>query len=105
MAFVYEDEQVIGFVVGSHTGADWEIENVVVAEPARLKGVGSRLIGMFVSFALLQGADSVLLEVRESNTSARRFYEKQKFQEVGRRRGYYDNPSEDAVLYRIRPKE
>ncbi len=35
----------------------------------------------------------------ESNQAARRLYEKHGFQEAGRRRAYYRNPEEDAVLY------
>jgi ribosomal-protein-alanine N-acetyltransferase len=43
-----------------------------------------------------------LLEVRESNASARGLYEKQGFREAGRRRGYYTDPVEDAILYSLR---
>jgi ribosomal-protein-alanine N-acetyltransferase len=37
--------------------------------------------------------------VRESNTAARRLYEKLGFSEIGRRKAYYHNPQEDAILY------
>ena len=39
------------------------------------------------------------LEVRESNAAARALYTKHGFRETGRRRGYYRDPIEDAVLY------
>ena len=43
----------------------------------------------------------VLLEVRESNTPARRLYEKLGFALEGRRPGYYQDPGEDALLFRL----
>jgi ribosomal-protein-alanine N-acetyltransferase len=42
----------------------------------------------------------VFLEVRESNAAARCFYEKAGFVQTGRRKSYYTDPAEDAVLYR-----
>ena len=43
----------------------------------------------------------VLLEVRESNQAARGFYASLGFLEEGRRRSYYADPVEDAVLMRM----
>ena len=48
-----------------------------------------------------RGAGAVFLEVRESNRAARALYEKWAFLESGRRRGYYKDPEEDAILYRL----
>jgi ribosomal-protein-alanine N-acetyltransferase len=47
-----------------------------------------------------QGAESVFLEVRESNRAARFLYEKWSFVESGRRKQYYQGPQEDAIVYR-----
>jgi [ribosomal protein S18]-alanine N-acetyltransferase len=47
-------------------------------------------------------APAILLEVRESNLPARRLYEKHGFREVGRRRAYYRDPAEAAILYALR---
>jgi ribosomal-protein-alanine N-acetyltransferase len=44
------------------------------------------------------GASRVFLEVRQSNTDARAFYATLGFLEVGRRRGYYRDPAEDALV-------
>jgi len=49
-----------------------------------------------------EAASAILLEVRESNLPARRLYEKHGFREVGRRRVYYQDPADDAVLYALR---
>lgn len=102
LALVLEEEgKVCGFVVGRDLGDEWEIENVAVAGPARRRGLGTRLVGELLERARARGAHSVFLEVRESNRAARSLYEKWAFQESDRRRSYYHDPQEDAVVYRL----
>ena len=71
---------------------------MVVGEQHRQLGIGTQLIQELLLRARTSGATSVLLEVRESNLAARRFYEKLGFSEQGRRKGYYQNPREDALI-------
>ena len=80
---------------------EWEIENIAIAGPARRRGLGTRLLGELLDLARAQGAESVFLEVRESNHAARALYEKWSFIESGRRKKYYKDPEEDAILYRL----
>ena len=102
LALVLEEEsRVCGFVVGRDLGEEWEIENVAVAGPARRRGLGTRLVGELLDHARQHGAQSVYLEVRESNRAARSLYEKWAFIESGRRKSYYREPEEDALLYRL----
>jgi ribosomal-protein-alanine N-acetyltransferase len=82
-------------------GREWEIENIAVAGPARRRGLGTRLLGELLDQARDRGADAVFLEVRESNRAARALYEKWAFLESGRRRGYYKDQEEDAIVYRL----
>lgn len=91
--------RVVGFLIAHTIGADWELENVVVADDFRGKGVGTRLIEEFLARARQANSQSVFLEVRESNTAARALYARVGFRETGRRKSYYRGPSEDAVLY------
>jgi [ribosomal protein S18]-alanine N-acetyltransferase len=91
---------IVGFLVARHQGPEWELENIVVASTARQKGLGSRLLEEFLRRAESAGSESVHLEVRGSNQFARAFYEKWGFEETGRRKGYYADPAEDAILYR-----
>jgi [ribosomal protein S18]-alanine N-acetyltransferase len=98
---VEEETGLRGFLVGSTVGEEWEIENIVVAETARRRGLGSHLLGEFLDSARSQGAQAVFLEVRESNLAARRLYEKWAFAETGRRKRYYREPEEDAIVYRL----
>lgn len=90
-----------GLLVGRRLDTEWEVENVAIAGVAQRRGLGSRLVGEFLNHARSLGARSVHLEVRESNRAARRLYEKASFVECGRRKRYYRDPEEDAVLYRL----
>ena len=48
---VEEDAGEQGFITGKALGAEWEIENIVVASPARRRGLGTRLLGEFLDLA------------------------------------------------------
>jgi ribosomal-protein-alanine N-acetyltransferase len=98
---IEEEGTVLGFLVARSVGSEWEIENVAIAGPARRRGIGTRLVGEFIDQARAKGATAVFLEVRESNRAARLLYEKWAFVESGRRKGYYRDPVEDAILYRL----
>ncbi len=101
LALVLEGAGIVAFVVARGVGAEWEIENVVVAGPARRRGLGGRLLGELLDRLRARGAQAVFLEVRESNRAARALYEKWAFVESGRRKGYYRDPEEDALQYRL----
>ena len=62
-------------------------------------GIGKQLMNTLLVQARQTNSDAILLEVRESNAAARRLYEELGFRETGRRKAYYTNPREDAVLY------
>jgi ribosomal-protein-alanine N-acetyltransferase len=93
--------RILAFLVGLRVDREWELENIVVAEESRRSGVGTRLLSDFVKHARANHVNSIFLEVRQSNQSARAFYTKIGFVEFGSRKGYYSNPPEDAVLYRL----
>ena len=92
------DGHVLGYVGMMYVLDEGYIANVAVAPEARRQGIGRALIS-----ALLQRADElelsfVTLEVRPSNTAAVALYSAFGFEPVGRRKNYYDKPSEDALL-------
>jgi len=91
---------VVGFLMARRVGLEWELENIAVAPTARRKGVGKRLIGALLAAARETNGESVFLEVRELNVAARKLYESAGFQQVGRRKSYYADPAEDAILCR-----
>lgn len=85
--------EVAGFAV-VHEVAPGEIEllNLAVLPSLRRQGVGRALIGAFPA-----GSD-IYLEVRESNRIAQELYLSTGFRLIGRRPGYYEGPTEDAIV-------
>lgn len=96
---IEENGLVMGFITGHAVAGEWEIENIAIAGPARRRGLGSRLLGEFLNLVRDRGGRQVFLEVRESNQAARMLYEKWAFVETGRRKAYYQNPAEDALIF------
>jgi ribosomal-protein-alanine N-acetyltransferase len=99
---VEQDGSLVGFIVGRQADDEWEIENIAVTGAARRCGLGSRLVGELIDQVRNRGGKTVFLEVRESNRAARSLYEKWAFIEVGRRKMYYQNPAEDALILKFK---
>jgi [ribosomal protein S18]-alanine N-acetyltransferase len=95
-------EGLAGFAVGRVVSGVGELESVAVDVRARRRGVGRRLCDAVVEWCRDEGAVAVELEVRDGGEAARRLYVGMGFQETGRRRGYYRNPVDDAVLMKLR---
>jgi [ribosomal protein S18]-alanine N-acetyltransferase len=92
--------RVLGYVVAIFGGGEGEIANLAVAPVGRGRGLGARLVDAALEEAVRRHAEGMYLEVRESNAAARRLYGSREFEEVGRRRGYYRRPMEDALILR-----
>lgn len=98
------DGQVVGFAVGwAHPGLPDSavLESVCVAAAARRSGVGRAVCEDVFAWCRRQGATEIGLEVRAGNAAALALYGRLGFVEAGRRRGYYADPVEDAVLLRL----
>ena len=93
-------EQVVGYV-GSQTVLDGsDMMNIAVSPDFRRKGIAESLIEALISFLRERGSRCLILEVRASNVPAIALYGKLGFLEIGRRRNYYRNPKEDALILR-----
>jgi ribosomal-protein-alanine N-acetyltransferase len=79
-----------------------EVENLVVAAEFLRRGMADGLLRELIQRAENKAVSAILLEVRESNLPSRRLYEKHGFREEGRRRAYYRDPIEDAILCALR---
>ncbi len=64
----------------------------------RRQGVGELLLAAMIDRAAEIGAEMVTLEVRVTNTIAQALYRKYGFQVAGRRKGYYSDNGEDALI-------
>lgn len=101
------DGRLIGFSVGrifdfGNNEFTVELTNIGLRKAYRNQGFGSLLLKSFLGRCLAAGASFVILEVRNSNSSAIAFYEKFGFVQTGRRRGFYSDPLEDALTMRLR---
>ncbi len=74
------------------------INNIAVHPRWRVKGIGTRLLRFLLQHAARHGCLEATLEVRPSNEPAMRVYEKAGFRSVGRRKNYYMDTREDAVV-------
>ena len=92
--------RVAGYLVAWLVQDEGELANLAVAPDARGRGVGAALVDELLATAASRGVVAVYLEVRESNATARALYASRGFAEVGRRKGYYRKPAEDALVLR-----
>jgi ribosomal-protein-alanine N-acetyltransferase len=74
------------------------ISTLAVREDARGRGFGELLLAALLDESRNFGALAATLEVRVSNTVAQALYAKYGFEVVGRRRAYYQDNSEDALI-------
>ena len=81
----------------------YELLNIAVHPEARRRGLGKRLMEWMFQQGIVEGVKTIWLEVRPSNRAARRLYRKMGFTEVGRRRRYYRDLDEDAILMACGP--
>lgn len=92
--------EIVGYAVLLAAADEAELANLAVVPETRGRGVGRRLLGAALAAATEAGARAVYLEVRASNTVAQHLYAASGFVPVGRRRGYYRDPDEDALVMR-----
>lgn len=77
-----------------------ELGNIAVAPEWRRRGIARRLLDAVVDAMRERGVRELYLEVRVSNHAAQGLYRQFAFNEVSRRRHYYSNPVEDALVMR-----
>ena len=95
-----EGETVAGYI-GSQTVMDeTDMMNVAVHPDFRRQGIAETLVNGLVDRLKTMGSHCLTLEVRASNAPAISLYEKLGFSEIGRRKNYYRNPREDALILR-----
>jgi ribosomal-protein-alanine N-acetyltransferase len=90
--------QVVGMVVAWMIVDEIHIATIATHNNFRRQGIGEKLLIHTLQSAKEEGAITSFLEVRESNRFARQMYNKFGYVEVGRRKHYYKDNSEDAIL-------
>jgi ribosomal-protein-alanine N-acetyltransferase len=92
------DGEVVAFACAHNVADELMINDLAVDPSARRRGIGSGLLRHIMDGARIRGCRLATLEVRPSNAPARALYEAFGFEVVGRRRGYYADTGEDAIL-------
>lgn len=93
-----EGEEILGYCGSIISLDEADITNVCVREKARRRGIGRMLVEQLIRETKKAGVFTWHLEVRQSNESAIHLYESLGFVRDGLRKGYYEEPKEDAVL-------
>ncbi|MBQ6823618.1 MAG: ribosomal protein S18-alanine N-acetyltransferase [Clostridia bacterium] len=78
-----------------------DILTVGVDPDHRRMGIGSALLSALIEAFRARGGTTLFLEVRASNAPAVALYEKHGFRRVGVRRNYYQQPTEDGLVYSL----
>ena len=97
-----EDERVAGYLCLWEVADELHITNVAVHPAYRRRGIGRSLLAAVLDDAIRRSLSLVGLEVRPTNAEARALYESFGFRVVGRRRGYYYDTGEDALVMEAR---
>ncbi len=93
-----EDGKVVAYVIGRLIAPEGEIYRVAVRPEKQRRGVGYRLLDFAVKTSMGKGLETLFLEVRSKNIPAIKLYTSYGFRKVGIRRGYYKDPSDDAIV-------
>ena len=93
-----ETQRVLGYAGVLVMADEGYITNVAVFPEYRRQGIAAQIIKVFCDFAAGNHLAFLTLEVRPTNTAAIELYRSFGFEEVGRRKNYYDLPKEDALI-------
>lgn len=91
--YLYDHQDLIGFLAIQNLVDELEITQIAIKKAYQSRGLGDQLMAQ-----LSDRRESIFLEVRASNEAARALYAKYGFVQVGKRKNYYQNPAEDAIL-------
>ncbi|MBY4973369.1 ribosomal protein S18-alanine N-acetyltransferase [Streptococcus suis] len=89
----YEGQELVGFLVVQTVLDEMEILQIAVRADFQRLGIASQLMA-----AVMDWDGDIFLEVRDSNSAAQALYTRQHFTKIGKRKDYYRNPVEDAVI-------
>lgn len=93
-----ENGEALGCISMNNALGEGFISKLMVSEEKRRQGIGRLLLEKLCEYAQKNKMFALTLEVRESNTPAIALYEKAGFKNMGKRKNFYRNPKEDAVI-------
>ena len=97
-AFDSETGELAGYLIISRYVDAWHVMNVAVAPDYRRRGIATTMLDRLFELTADDARRGYTLEVRVSNATAIRLYERLRFEARGVRRGYYTDNREDALI-------
>ena len=95
------DNTVVGYITYSVVLDEVQIANVATHPDFRRMGIGRKLLCQLYNDSIKNKMSVITLEVRQTNEPAIMLYKKSGYIEVGRRKNYYKNPTEDSLLMNL----
>ena len=95
------DDKIVGYAGFWEVVDEGQITNIAVLKEYRRQKIAEKMLERLIKKAYDKKLVSMSLEVRESNIAAINLYQKFNFKTVGKRKDYYKNPTEDAILMNL----
>ena len=95
------DNKVVGYAGLWRSIDEGHITNIVTKKDKRGNNIGTKMLEEIIALARKKELQSVTLEVNEHNEIAIKLYKKYNFQEVGKRKKYYNN-IDDAIIMTLK---
>lgn len=96
-----ESRELVGYYALQYVLDEAEIAIIAVKRKFRRQGLGTKILQEISAFAKERGIKKIHLEVRSENEAAVHLYRSFGFEEVGRRKNYYEAPKDDAILFTL----
>lgn len=94
--------EIAGYVLFWIFGDTLELHDIAVKAHYKRRGLGSQMMEFMLDTARSRDVEEAFLEVRASAAEAIALYKKFGFIESGRRKDYYQQPVEDALIFKLR---
>lgn len=93
-----EDNLTVGYGGMYFASGEGYVYNIAVKKEYRGQKIGQMLVQKLIDYSVSKNLEFLSLEVRESNTAAINLYNKMGFKTLGKRKGFYSDPKEDAFI-------
>ncbi len=93
-----KDGVLVAYILGRLIAPEGEIYRIAVMPEYRKRGIGYRLLDYAYKTEKGKGLECLFLEVRSKNEAALALYRAYGFTELNRRKDYYKNPADDAII-------
>ncbi|HNQ63016.1 MAG TPA: ribosomal protein S18-alanine N-acetyltransferase [Syntrophorhabdaceae bacterium] len=95
------NESIVGYIMLYSVEDEAHIMNLAIHPDYRRKGYGSNLVAHIIEYSTARDIYNFFLEVREGNVDAQRLYKRFGFEVIGKRKGYYMETKEDALVMHL----